>query len=97
VSGAFAAVNCGDLPAISLIDTEIRGGFDDAQPGQLEERLAYLREIEARRASILDGIRGQGKLTEDLEVKIALSLGPEGAFTTSGRVFDRLAIGAEDA
>jgi hypothetical protein len=25
------------------------------------------------------------------------SFGPEGAFTTSGRVFDRLAIGGEDA
>ncbi|ENR66156.1 competence protein ComEA helix-hairpin-helix repeat region [Brucella abortus 63/294] len=38
---------------------------------QLSERLAYLRELEARRTSILESIGGQGKLTPELALKIA--------------------------
>ena len=37
----------------------------------LSERLAYLRELEARRTSILESIGSQGKLTPELELKIA--------------------------
>ena len=37
----------------------------------LAERLVYLRELEARRDTILDSIREQGKLTDELEAKIA--------------------------
>jgi uncharacterized protein len=33
-----------------------------------------LRELEARRATILDEIHSQGKLTEELEAKIALAV-----------------------
>jgi protein Tex len=62
------------VPFVARYRKEATGGLDDAQLRQLEERLTYLRELEARRASILDGIRGQGKLTEDLEVKIALAV-----------------------
>ena len=59
------------VPFVARYRKEATGGLDDAQLRQLEERLAYLRELEARRASILDTIRGQGKLTEELEAKIA--------------------------
>ena len=59
------------VPFVARYRKEATGGLDDTQLRQLEERLAYLRELEARRASILDTIRGQGKLTEELEAKIA--------------------------
>jgi protein Tex len=59
------------VPFVARYRKEATGGLDDAQLRQLEERLAYLRELEARRASILDTIRGQSKLTEELEAKIA--------------------------
>ncbi len=36
----------------------------------LEERLRYLRELEERRAAILDSIREQGKLDDALEAQI---------------------------
>jgi uncharacterized protein len=59
------------VPFVARYRKEATGGLDDTQLRQLEERLTYLRELEARRASILDTIRGQGKLTEELEAKIA--------------------------
>src|SRR6202022_2788115 len=37
----------------------------------LAERLVYVRELDARRDAIIESIRGQGKLTEDLAAKIA--------------------------
>ena len=62
------------VPFVARYRKEATGGLDDTQLRQLEERLAYLRELEARRAAILDGIRSQGKLTGDLEAKIALAV-----------------------
>ena len=38
---------------------EVTGGLDDTQLRTLDERLSYLRELEARRTSILESIRGQ--------------------------------------
>src|SRR3984893_2694744 len=58
------------VPFVARYRKEATGGLDDAQLRQLEERLAYLRELEAKRASILDTIRGQSKMTEELEAKI---------------------------
>ncbi len=59
------------VPFVARYRKEATGGLDDVQLRQLEERLAYLRDLEARRAAILDAIRGQGKLTGELEAKIA--------------------------
>lgn len=59
------------VPFIARYRKEATGGLDDTQLRTLEERLTYLRELEARRASVLDTIRGQGKLTDDLEARIA--------------------------
>ncbi|MBC2886105.1 RNA-binding transcriptional accessory protein [Ochrobactrum sp. CM-21-5] len=72
---ALAAIGLLDegstVPFVARYRKEVTGGLDDTQLRQLSERLAYLRELEARRASILDTIRGQGKLTPELELKIA--------------------------
>lgn len=58
------------VPFIARYRKEVTGGLDDTQLRTLSERLSYLRELEARRMSILDSIRGQGKLTDDLESRI---------------------------
>ena len=44
--------------------------LDDAQLRTLEERLRYLRELEERRAAILESVRAQGKLDDALEAQI---------------------------
>ena len=62
------------VPFVARYRKEATGGLDDTQLRQLEERLAYLRELEARRVSILDTIRSQGKLTAGLEAKIAIAV-----------------------
>ena len=59
------------VPFIARYRKEATGGLDDTQLRQLEERLVYLRELEARRAAILDSIRAQGKSSDELEQKIA--------------------------
>ncbi|WP_025090555.1 Tex family protein [Brucella intermedia] len=72
---ALAAIGLLDegatVPFVARYRKEVTGGLDDTQLRQLSERLAYLRELEARRASILESIGGQGKLTPELELKIA--------------------------
>lgn len=58
------------VPFIARYRKEITGALDDAQLRTLEERLTYLREMEARRTAILDSIREQGKLDAALEAQI---------------------------
>ena len=58
------------VPFVARYRKEITGGLDDAQLRTLEERLNYLRELEARRAAILDSVREQGKLDAALEAAI---------------------------
>ena len=58
------------VPFIARYRKEITGGLDDSQLRQLEERLAYLRELEERKQSILAAIEEQGKLTDDLRALI---------------------------
>jgi protein Tex len=72
---ALAAIGLLDegstVPFVARYRKEVTGGLDDTQLRQLSERLAYLRELEARRTSILESIRSQEKLTPELELKIA--------------------------
>ncbi|MFK4819872.1 Tex family protein [Ochrobactrum quorumnocens] len=72
---AIAAIGLLDegstVPFVARYRKEVTGGLDDTQLRQLSERLGYLRELEARRSSILESIRGQEKLTPELELKIA--------------------------
>src|SRR5438309_1053763 len=58
------------VPFIARYRKEATGALDDAQLRTLEERLRYLRELEERRTAILDSIREQGKLTEELTATI---------------------------
>jgi len=59
------------VPFVARYRKEATGGLDDTQLRTLADRLVYLRELEARRAAILDAIRAQGKLTDDLARAIA--------------------------
>ncbi|MET7361689.1 Tex family protein [Streptomyces sp. NPDC005562] len=58
------------VPFIARYRKEATEMLDDAQLRALEERLRYLRELEDRRAAILDSVREQGKLTDELEARI---------------------------
>ncbi len=58
------------VPFIARYRKEATGGLDDTQLRTLEERLAYLRELEERRALILKTIGEQGKLTPELKDSI---------------------------
>jgi transcriptional accessory protein Tex/SPT6 len=49
---------------------EATGALDDAQLRTLDERLRYLRELDERRAAILDSISPQGKLDAALNQAI---------------------------
>jgi uncharacterized protein len=59
------------VPFVARYRKEATGGVDDTQLRLLAERLSYLRELETRRETILSSIREQGKLTNELEAKIA--------------------------
>lgn len=59
------------VPFIARYRKEVTGGLDDTQLRNLSERLVYLRELEARRTSIVESINGQGKMTDELAVKLA--------------------------
>ena len=58
------------VPFIARYRKEVTGALDDAQLRTLEERLTYLRDMEARRTTILNSIREQGKLDAALEAAI---------------------------
>ena len=59
------------VPFIARYRKEATGGLDDTQLRALEERLAYLRELEDRRATIANSIAEQGKMTPELAAAIA--------------------------
>ncbi|MBT3155542.1 RNA-binding transcriptional accessory protein [Streptomyces sp. CHD11] len=58
------------VPFIARYRKEATEMLDDAQLRTLEERLRYLRELEERRTAILESVREQGKLTDELEARI---------------------------
>jgi uncharacterized protein len=71
VTAAVALLDGGaTVPFVARYRKEATGGLDDTQLRTLQERLGYLRELEDRRATILESIRGQGKLDDELEAKI---------------------------
>ncbi len=59
------------VPFIARYRKEVTGGLDDTQLRTLEERLTYLREFETRRAAVVESIRSQGKLSDELAKKLA--------------------------
>lgn len=58
------------VPFIARYRKEATEMLDDAQLRSLEERLRYLRELEERRETILESVRSQGKLDDELEARI---------------------------
>lgn len=58
------------VPFISRYRKEETGGLNDEVLRTLEERLAYLRNIEERKADVKRIIEEQGKLTEELSAAI---------------------------
>ncbi len=68
VSAAVDLLDAGStVPFIARYRKEATGALDDAQLRTLEERLRYLRELEDRRAAVLESIRSQDKLTPEVE------------------------------
>jgi protein Tex len=71
VRSAVALLDDGStVPFIARYRKEATGGLSDEQLRALEERLGYLRELEARRKAVLESISEQGKLTEALAAQI---------------------------
>ena len=58
------------VPFIARYRKEVTGGMSDDHLRTLEERLLYLRELEDRRAVVLQSIAEQGKLTPELQAAI---------------------------
>ena len=71
VDAAVALLDGGaTVPFIARYRKEQTGTLDDTQLRTLEERLTYLRELEERRAAIVESIRAQGKLDDALAARI---------------------------
>lgn len=58
------------VPFIARYRKERTGSLDEVQLRDLSERYTYLTELEGRKASILEAIASQGKLTDELKSKI---------------------------
>ncbi len=58
------------VPFIARYRKEATGGLDEVQIRTIEERHAYLKELEERRAVVLAEIGRQGKLTDELKKKL---------------------------
>ena len=71
INAAVELLDAGStVPFIARYRKEVTGGLDDTQLRLLEERLRYLRELEQRRAAILESIAEQGKLDDTLKAAI---------------------------
>ncbi|MFW6244733.1 MAG: Tex family protein [Fibrobacterota bacterium] len=58
------------VPFIARYRKERTGSLDEIQIRDLQHRYTYYKELEERRATILESIRSQGKLTPELEKRI---------------------------
>lgn len=58
------------IPFIARYRKEITGGLSDETLRELEDRLTYLRNLEARKEEVTKSIENQGKLTEELVLAI---------------------------
>ena len=62
------------VPFIARYRKEATGNLDEVQIRNIEENLAYFRELEERRETILKIIEEQGKLTPELRYRIEKAL-----------------------
>jgi uncharacterized protein len=58
------------VPFIARYRKEVTGNLDEVQIRSIEEKLAYFRELEDRRKTVVDTIEAQGKLTPELRARI---------------------------
>jgi uncharacterized protein len=64
----------GTVPFLARYRKEATGALDEVQIRDIEEKLAYFRELVGRRETILASIAEQQKLTDDLRQKIEATL-----------------------
>src|SRR5579871_2650446 len=64
----------GTVPFIARYRKEATGNLDEVQIRDIEEKLAYFRDLAARRETILASILEQGKLTDELKARIEATL-----------------------
>ncbi len=64
----------GTVPFIARYRKEATGNLDEVQIRDIEEKLAYFRDLTERRATILASIAEQGKLTDELKARIEATL-----------------------
>src|SRR3984893_8569610 len=64
----------GTVPFIARYRKEATGNLDEVQIRDIEEKLAYFRDLVARRETILASILEQGKLTDELKARIEATL-----------------------
>ena len=64
----------GTVPFIARYRKEATGNLDEVQIRDIEEKLAYFRELTERRAVVLFSIAEQGKLTDELKARIEATL-----------------------
>ena len=60
----------GTVPFIARYRKEVTGNLDEVRIRAIEEKLAYFRELEDRRKTVLRTIQEQGKLTDELRDRI---------------------------
>lgn len=71
VSAVIELIDSGaTIPFIARYRKEVTGALDDEVLRNLDERLKYLRNLEDRKETVLASIEEQGKLTDELRVKI---------------------------
>ena len=64
----------GTVPFIARYRKEATGNLDEVQILNIEEKLAYFRELAERRETIFASIAEQGKLTDELAARIEAAL-----------------------
>jgi uncharacterized protein len=62
------------LPFVARYRKEVTGNLDEVQLGSIQERAAYLAELDARKETVLKEIESQGKLTPALKASIEKTL-----------------------
>ena len=62
------------LPFVARYRKEVTGNLDEVKLGAIQERAAYLGELDARKETVLKEIESQGKLTPELKAKIEATL-----------------------
>src|ERR1700750_3217728 len=60
----------GTVPFIARYRKEVTGNLGEVQIRDIEEKLAYFRDLVSRRETIVASILEQGKLTDDLKARI---------------------------